>query len=172
MNTVDRNSSTIVDFQYVLGNNKQVFVKELAFMPAGTVIPNFFHFKPPYNIKELDNGALKQQHLNQQNVNGLDWSAGDIPYTSLEEILTPLNKYHAVLVRGEIKKNFLIKYLSTNIIDIDIGRSLTQLPNFFTNCRIHKKKLPLRCSLNNLFKLFVFLENTNYEIYSNGDTCV
>jgi len=29
-------------------------------MPAGTVIPNFFHFKPPCNIKELVNGALKQ----------------------------------------------------------------------------------------------------------------
>jgi len=81
-------------------------------------------------------------------------------------------KYHTFLVRGEIKKNFSIKYLSTNIIDIDIGRSLIQLLNFFTNCRIHKKKLPLRCSLNNLFKLFVFLENNNYEIYSNGDTCV
>jgi len=25
-------------------------------------------------IKEFDNGALKQQHLNQQNVNGMDWS--------------------------------------------------------------------------------------------------
>jgi len=75
MNTVDRNSSIKVDLQYVLGNNKQVFVKVLAFMPARTVIPNFFHFKPPYeyNIIKLDNGALKQQHLNQQNVNGLHW---------------------------------------------------------------------------------------------------
>jgi len=84
-------------------------------MPAGTVIPNFFHFKPPYNLKELNNGALEQQHLNQQNVNGLDWSARDIAYTSLEEILTPLKKYHTVLVRGEIKRNFLISIYQQTI---------------------------------------------------------
>jgi len=35
-------------------------------------------------------------------------------------MLTPLNKYQTVLVRGEIKNNFWIKYLSTNIMDIDI----------------------------------------------------
>lgn len=48
-------------------------------MPAGNVIPNFFHFKPPYNIKEQNNETLKQH----QKINGLDWSAGGMPYTCL-----------------------------------------------------------------------------------------
>lgn len=171
MNKVDRNSSVLVDFQYLLGNNKQVFVKELAFMKAGTVIPNFYHFKPPYHIKELDNDTLRQQSIHRQNINGLDWSEGEIPYTSLGEILLPLNKFATVIVRGEIKRKFLTKYLSTNIIDVDIGKSLALYPNFYTNCRIHKN-IPLRCALNNLFKLFVILENSNYDVYCNCDSIV
>ncbi|QKS69561.1 hypothetical protein [Drosophila-associated adintovirus 1] len=161
---IDRNSAVLVDFQYMLGNDRQIFVKELAFMQAGSVIPNFFHFKPPYHSKELDNGILTLQHTTKRNINGLDWSDGDIPYLSLSDILTPLNSFAVVIVRGEAKKQFLTKYLATNIVDLDLGQSLTSYPNYFTNCRIHKK-LPVRCALNNLFKLFVFLESSNYEIY-------
>ncbi|QKS69573.1 hypothetical protein [Drosophila-associated adintovirus 2] len=161
---IDRNSAVILDFQYVIGNYRQIFVKELAFMQAGSVIPNFFHFKPPYHAKELDQVILNNQHSTKRHINGLDWSEGDISYLSLSDILTPLNSFAAVIVRGETKKQFLTKYLSTNIIDVEIGQSLTCYPNYFTNCRIHKKQ-PVRCALNNLFKLFVILESSNFEIY-------
>lgn len=162
MVVVERNKVILLDFQFVFGNNEQIFIKELAFMNGGSVVPNYYLFKSPYHFKELDKAALRKYYYCKKYVNGLDWKTGCIEYLNVADILSPLNNA-TIIVVGKAKKEFLEKFLSSNIINIELNTSLCKLPNYFANCPIHRN-FDYRCVLNNVFKILYYLEKNEYDI--------
>lgn len=150
----------IIDFQCCNGNNNDIYIKEVAFMTGESVVPNYFLFKPPFDRRELSAEALKQNEYCRKFVHGLDWLDGEFEYTAVGEILSPLNSYKYIFVFGKNKKDFLLKYLKSNIINLEYQTSFKSLKNFFTGCPVHSD-IRFKCALNNIFKLFVFIEN-NY----------
>lgn len=119
MQSIDRSDIAIVDFQFCHGNHKSIFMKELAFICGTSIVPNHFLFRPPFNIKELTNEACRTNVYCKNFVNGLDWEDGDVDYNEVESVLMPLDEYKYIFVVGRDKKQFLQKYLTTNIINLE-----------------------------------------------------
>lgn len=151
----------LVDFQYCYGNQDSIFVKELAFMGGASVVPVYYLFKPPFGYKELDKDIQDKNLFCKSVVHGINWNDGMVDYCSVGDILSPLNEFDFIFVFGIEKKNFLYKYLHTNIIALDMYTSIQNFPSFFTNCPFHKD-LQYKCALNNLFKIFVFIEKYDH----------
>lgn len=96
-----REYTTLVDFLFHHGNNKQIFVKELAILDCDSLVPEHYHFMRPYCAPEME-------------VNGLPWSEGNIPYSNLEGILKALaGRGKVLLVQSVEKQKFLNKFLWT-----------------------------------------------------------
>lgn len=162
---IDKNKLIILDMQFVVGNNHQLFVKELAYKTSNDINHHYFCFKSPFSHSELTENAKKQNDYNYKYINGLNWNHGYIPYTQLQEILINL-KDHIILVVGEAKKIFLEKFnfFINPILDIDLQKSLLKLENFKTNCNYHKSNNNPRCAINNIHKIYLFLEQNDYLI--------
>lgn len=148
----------LVDFQYCHGNDNSIYIKEFAYMSGFSIVPNYCLFRSPFDSRELLKEGRRKNAYCKKYVHGLDWSDGSINYNCVGDILSPLNSYNYVLVIGQIKKEFLEKYLSTNIVNIEYKTSFRKMRNYFTNCPIHKDQ-KFKCAVNNLYKMFVFIES-------------
>lgn len=161
MLSINRSRTALIDFQYCYGNQNTIFIKELAFMGGASVVPIYYLFKPPFSYKELDKDIQDKNLFCKSVVHGINWNDGTMDYCSVGDILTPLNEYEFIFVVGVEKKKFLAKYLNTNIIALDMYTGLQNFPGYFTNCPIHKD-FHYKCALNNLFKIFVFIEKYDH----------
>lgn len=163
--TYCRENVVFVDIQYVLGNNKQIFAKEIVFMFANSVAPTQILLKPPYPYRELDVCSVKQNNFNAASINGLNWNDGVINYSEIEHILESLRNF-IIIVKGYEKKKFLTKYLSkTIIINFDCV-NLLELQNYRHNCIFHDKDFK-RCGVLNVFKLLIHFEKHNLLFNNN-----
>lgn len=160
---INRSDIALVDFQYCHGNHKSIFVKELSFMCGASVVPDYFLFRPPFNIKELTGEACRTNAYTKTHVNGLDWTDGEKNYNDVEKALTPLNNYQYIFVVGQEKKIFLQKYIHSTIINLENNMKLRACQNYFTNCPIHLDTR-FKCAVNNIFKIFVFIEQNWKEL--------
>lgn len=161
---IENSEIALIDFQCCNGNNNAIYIKELALMTGGSVVPNYFLFKPPFDRRELSKQAQKQNDYCRKFIHGLDWLDGELEYTSLGDILSPLNSYKYIFVFGKNKKDFLTKYVKSSIIiNLEKETSFKNLKNYFTGCLMHSD-MRYKCALNNLFKLFVFIETNYYKI--------
>lgn len=168
----DSNKTIVMDIQFVVGNKNQYFAKEIAYVYANSIVHHHFVFKPPFDYRELDEQARRLNTYNVINVNNLGWDEGYLPYSNVSSVLmSSLQKNSQskksiktkIIVKGHQKKEFLLKYLddhSTEIIDLDIGTSLSKIPNKFTDCQIHSKA-EMRCAINNVYKLMFYLNRKN-----------
>lgn len=163
MYKINRSSVVFVDFQYCYGNQETIYIKELAFMGGASVVPTYYLFRPPFGTKELDKEIQDKNLYCKAAVHGINWNDGVIDYCSVGNILSPLNEFEYIFVVGFEKKKFLRKYLQTNIISIEMYAGLHNLPNYFTNCPFHRD-LQFKCALNNLFKIFIFMEKYDHLI--------
>lgn len=165
MNKLNRCEFGLVDFQFCHGNNDDIYVKELAFMSGISIVPNYFLFKPPFDIRELSRKGEKKNLYCQKYVNGLDWMDGDVDYCDVGKILSPLNTYKYIFVFGIAKKQFLSQYVDVPIFNLETQTSLKRLQNYITACPIHND-LRYKCAVNNIYKIFVFIEK-NYLTIEN-----
>jgi len=158
--TFNRSSTILLDFQYCLGNKKQLFPKELAYMQPDAFYIRHIHFAPPYPEKELDKEVIKQNLYNKKNINQLDWNYGETPYIYIKELMQQFvtNEY-TVLVKGPEKKKFLEQYLD-NIELIDMPGSFEKYTQFKHRCPIHFPTFS-RCAVNHVAQMFVHMEKTN-----------
>lgn len=156
-----RSSVALVDFQYCYGSRETIFIKELAFMGGASVVPVYYLFKPPFDYRELNREIQDKNLFCKTEVHGINWHDGTVDYCSVGDILSPLNEFKFIFVVGEEKKKFLQKYLKTHIIALDMYTGLHNLPSYFTNCPYHRD-LHFKCALNNLFKIFVFIEKYDH----------
>lgn len=149
-------STVIIDLQFVCGNFNHLYVKELVLLFADSTAPIHHHFKPPYLKNKLSRRNVRQNAFNKSNINGLEWSSGDLDYSMLAYILQTVENY-IVVVKGPEKAAFLGQYLSVNnIIDIKTNQSLTNMVDRYHNCPIHHRSFK-RCGINNIFKIMYFM---------------
>lgn len=152
-----RSSSVLLDFQYLLGRDKEIVVKELAFMMADSIVPHMYHFEPPYQTYELTSDVKRQNNFCKFKINMLDWNSGDTPYSTLATILTELEKTgHTVFVHSVEKKKFLQKFL-THVELVPAIRSFGREYLFKHNCPIHDPGFG-RCALLHIFIIKIFME--------------
>lgn len=163
MLNISRSSVALVDFQYCHGNNEIIFIKELAFMGGASVVPAYFLFRPPFDYRELDKETRDKNLFCTSRVHGINWNDGTLDYCSVGDILSSLNGFDYIFVVGIQKQQFLKKYLKTNVISLEMHTHLHNLPNYFTNCPLHRE-FQFSCALNNLFKIFIFIEKYTHII--------
>lgn len=153
-------NTVLIDVQFVCGNFKQQYVKELVILFADSTNTIHHHFKPPYPECKLSSRYLKQNIFNQKYIHGLDWSSGDTDYSMLAYILQTLENY-TVIVKGIEKATFLSQFISVdNIIDIQTNKSLSKMVDRYHNCPIHHRGYS-RCGVNNVCKILFFLDANN-----------
>lgn len=156
MSFLNIQSTVLIDLQFVCGNYKQQYVKELVILFADSSNPIHHHFKPPYPENQLSPKYVKQNIFIRKYINGLDWSSGDMDYSMLAYILQTLENY-TVVVKGPEKAAFLSQFLAANhIIDIQTNRSLSNMVDRYHNCPIHHRGYT-RCGVNNVFKIMFFM---------------
>lgn len=154
---LDRADFVVVDFQFCNGNDKNIYIKELSYMCGTSVVPNNFLFRPPFDGRKLTRAAYKTNMYCKKFINGLDWTDGNLDYSTVGDILSPLDNFKYIFVVGRAKKDFLTKYNKPNIINLENQMSLKNRTNYFTGCPNHYD-LRYKCSLNNVFKIFIFIE--------------
>lgn len=88
LSSSDNMGKFILDIQFVCGNKGQYFIKELAVLTVGKIVPDTYHFLPPYPYQELSSKARRQIQYDMQNINGLRWNDGDIGYSNLPEVFS------------------------------------------------------------------------------------
>lgn len=160
---IEKSEVALVDFQYVNGDNNRIFIKELAYMMGSSVVPHYFLFNSPFDIRELSKETQTQNENCKTHIHGLDWDHGDLEYTTVGNVLSPLNNFKYIFVFGIVKKDFLEKYLKSTIINLENQICFSNLNNYFTNCPLHTDKR-YKCALNNLFKIFVYMEKNEHRI--------
>lgn len=158
---INRTEVAFVDFQYCHGNDNSIYMKELVFMAGTSVVPNFFLFRPPFDWRELTREGRRKNNYCKKFVNALEWSEGSINYCDVPDVLTPLDSYKYIFVFGKAKKDFLSKYIKSIIVNLENKTSFKNCINYSTSCPLHPD-MKFKCAMNNLFKIFVFIE-TNYQ---------
>lgn len=154
--SLDIKSTVLIDLQFVCGNFKQQYVKELVLLFADSTTPIHHHFKPPYSKNILSQRTIRQNTFNKNHINGLDWSSGYLEYSMLAYILQTVENY-TIVVKGPEKVAFLGQYLSTNnIININTNQSLANMLDRYHNCPIHHRAFT-RCGINIVFKIMFFM---------------
>lgn len=162
MVTIDKSDIALVDLQFCNGNDKTLYVKELAYMLGVSVIPTHHIFKPPFSIRRLTKQAIKQNIYNKTYIHNLDWTDGEVDYNRVDDILQPLAEHKYIFVFGKNKKEFLLQHLNLNVINLENKISFKKLKNYITSCPVHDGNyMNFKCSLNNIFKLFIFLEKND-----------
>jgi len=150
----------VVDLQFSLGNDKQNFIKELAILEKGSLIPTVYHFKPPYPAEELCQEVRYTNQYCENKINGLKWGSGLVEYLDVKCILKHyLEPAEKIYVKGEQKKLFLEKYIDSAKIE-DLSRvlpPLEKIDNFKTSCPIHLSNHNFRCAVKNCFNVYMYL---------------
>lgn len=154
-----------VDFQFVVGNGGQYFIKEMATLKQGSLLAEFYLFKAPYPKQELSYEISHQNEYNRKNINGLDWEIGTIEYNNLLSIFKNLETY-TIFVKGKEKKAVLVKYLpnTTKIVDIGFDMpKLSELQNYTVFCTVHTtvQQNTKRCALKNCFNMYMYMLKHN-----------
>lgn len=158
--TFIRCNTILIDLQFINGNNKQLFVKELSYMLPDTANVEHFIFKPPYPEQELNDSTKHQLNYCYNNINGFKWNDGITDYLELFSILNDFKDYD-IVVKGLQKKKFLEKYLpNTPIFNLDMKKSINQFYNYKTKCQIHEKNDIKRCGISNVLRIFVYMEKS------------
>lgn len=162
---INRSEIVLLDFQSCHGNDNIIYMKEMAYMLGSSIVPNYFIFKAPFDVRELNNEGIRKNNFCKKYVNGLDWSMGSVDYSCVGDILSPLDAYKYVFVVGKAKQEFLLKYLKTNVINLETIVSFKNINNLYMKCMcpIHPDN-KFKCAQHNLFKLFIYVENNYNQI--------
>lgn len=155
MNCVEKNK-IFLDYQYMLGNNKQIFIKELAFIRSEeTFVPQVYYFLPPYSWHDLDND--RREHLNfcEKYINRLSWLDGEDDYINLSYLIRDLNddeSIESIFVKSTEKFNFLINYIPVKIKLFHMPKSFNKYPLQKFSCKLHDSNFN-RCSINHVLQM-------------------
>lgn len=151
-----------MDFQYLLGNNNQIFIKELAFIRASSVTPQVFYFKPPYQWQDLEAKYKKQNKFCAKYINKIRWDYGDLNYIELSYFIRDLNADETlttIFVKGEDRVNFLKKYLF-KVQELKMPGSFENYTFQKHDCKIHNDNFT-RCSINHVLQMSDFYKQEN-----------
>jgi hypothetical protein len=97
-------------------DSRSFVIKELSIVNNWTLAADSFIFAPPY-----DSDVQRTNIWLEENLHGIKWSDGDVPYSSLSSILTKyIDRCEAVFVKGKDKFKTIKQLLPTsNLIDLE-----------------------------------------------------
>jgi len=172
-------SSVVLDMQCFKDNNNEFILKEVTVIDvtSGTILLHHVA-KSPYDRDGLSTEKQRECYWLTKHYHGLQWDQGDITYNVLmDKLRTCLAKRSIVYVKGQLKRDFVLKNLITasdpstvaaTVLDMsDIGcTSLSTISNLLSTnavrCGQHKST-GHRCSLANSTLLRSWLLMTGSE---------
>lgn len=147
----------VVDIQFVIGNFKEYYIKELAVLDPQNHTLKVYIFKPKFGYSQLSTSAKKQNRFIYKHINGLHWNDGDIDYKRLPIILNSM-KDKEMIVRGIEKKRVLEKHLPETIItDLVMTTNLASCKDPEILCTLHKNRFDCRCAVKTVLKINNYL---------------
>jgi hypothetical protein len=109
-------SLLVIDFNYLLGQESEVVVKELAVVDYSNDRFSSYIFKKPYDWEEV---PMFLRRLNSVANHGCNWDDGDILYTELENVLLrETSSAIAIYCFGSLKADFIERVTGRTVIDI------------------------------------------------------
>lgn len=160
--SLTRGRVLLLDYQYHATNENEIFLKELVFMRADSIIPEIYYFKPPYEWNMLNRESKKRIRFCEKFINKIPWSSGRSSYLELSFILKRLNNddsIDVILVKGEDRVKFLLPYLH-KVKEIQMPNSFKNYPSHHHQCKVHDSDFH-RCSINHVFQMLMYLTNKN-----------
>ena len=132
--------SVVVEFEGFQLNPYDFIIKELAFYVVDYGYHWLWNFLPPFPWNELSAKNKKTAAWLTRNCHGLRWESGDLPYSSLEFILTSLlTSYNTIYTKGLEKTVFLERKTGRKILNLnDLNcPKVTSLESLPVKCPIH-----------------------------------
>lgn len=149
----------LLDCQFILDNNKNYIIKEMAYKFHNSEKYKHYIFRSPLNLNSIPKKVRQQNYFIYKNINGLHWKDGSVDYSKLRDILWGI-KENKIYVRGLEKIKVLKRYnTDLDIIDLDMDESLKNYDDILL-CTHHNYKKQSRCALNNIFKLELYLNKS------------
>lgn len=153
----------IIDLQFVIGNEKENLIKEMTILELESSKLQHYIFKPKFHYLKLNTQAKIQNFYNYKYINGLRWIDGTLDYKEIYNILINFVD-KVIIVKGVDKKQILQSYLpTTNIIDLDMNKSLEVCLDPGICCKLHENRLKLRCAYKNVFKIKKYMNDYKFE---------
>jgi hypothetical protein len=160
----------IIDFHAFQHPRHKFIVKELAAVDTETLGGGMWIFKPPYArvVPQSNNNVWIRSHLH-----GFEWSAGDVDYRQLTNILQSITEnYTIILSKGYDKCRFLERILQKAVYDLaeygcpNIDSLLKQSdnkPGCYYKCLYHSisNNPKLRCAVEQAYRLTEWYKYNN-----------
>ena len=111
-----------VDIQMLRGADGGDFiVKEFSVYDAKYDVSHTVIFAPPYPEHLLSADVMMQNSYVTNNIHGLRWNTGDVPYSSCDDTIRSLTAPYAYLcVKGEQKKKLILNLIPDACV-VDVG---------------------------------------------------
>lgn len=157
-----RGHTLLIDFEALVGNDNEVIIKEMAILKGNSLKVHTYLFKPPYPRSQLTLTASSRMKEVQDTKLQLDWSAGEHPYTYLDEIFGILNACGNLtnfLVNGEEKAQVLRKY-SPKVKDVGIVMDFDEYKRFDHDCMFHEHKFR-NCATHHVYQMNMYMTEEN-----------
>lgn len=145
----------VIDLQGVL-LKRGFMVKELAIGDGERV--NHYIFKPHVSYRRLNSDERRQVLWLEDNHHGLRYNDGNTNSEEISNILKQFTKeVDLIFVKGHQKIEFLQKYLSLRIINLENYLNVPLLNKTNINCCMYHKNVFSICSLYNINVLTNYL---------------
>jgi hypothetical protein len=143
------NKRLVLDVQGFKDENNKFLPKELAAYDGNKI--SHFIFKQPFAFNLLSPEMTKQAIWLMKHHHCITWNSGFTPLHSFAPIVKELTAgYLFVYVKGKEKYNFLKKYSSRPVIELDEQPVITPST---PRCFYHSKS-PCICALSNVFFMY------------------
>jgi hypothetical protein len=151
-------SLLVIDFNYLLGRDGEIVVKELAFVDRQDNRISTYFFKSPYDWEEIPAFTRK---MNIAIDHGCNWDDGHILYSELDNVLQrEISSTVAIYCLGAMKAEFISSLISNTVIDItQLGcpRLIDiNLPTFSCSLPCHNR-LKYDCALRSAYSIAQWL---------------
>lgn len=143
------NSALIIDVQGFKTENKKFLPKELAIFDG--VRLNHYVFKPPFQFRCLPVSLQREANWLMKNHHCIDWNEGYTPLFQFRNIVKNIsNRGTVVYVKGKEKADFIRKFSSVPVIELDEQPAFRVLE---AKCFYHSKS-PCICAVSNVHHVY------------------
>ena len=156
-------SSAVVEFEGFQFSVDNFIVKELAFYVVGYGYHGCWRFLPPFPWKELSVKNKKTAAWITRHCHGLRWDSGELPYSSLELILTSLfASYNTIYTKGLEKTKFLERKSDRKVLNLNdfYCPKVNFLDSTQSKCPVHIPNFR-HCALVKAFSYAMYIKETD-----------
>ena len=157
----------VLDAQFLKNREDEYIVKELAILALDENYVAHWLVKSQGTFFRLPKNVVRQNNFSARYLHGIEWNEGDIDFIDLYRTLAKLsNHVRKVYVRGECKADFVRRYLTPRVVNLEEDENcptFADLPTLDTYCLFHGRlSNPLRasCALSKADRLKSWIVST------------